>query len=54
MRIQIQCATEALDKGHRAILNGGVALRSGLLTIPGLDGAEKHGQESTNEWAVAG
>ena len=54
MRIEIQCAAKALDKGNRAALDGGVALRSGLLAIPGLDGTEKHCQESTDERAVVG
>ena len=39
MRIEIQRAAEALDKGHRSALDVGVALRSNLLAIPGLDGA---------------
>ena len=39
MRIEIQRAAEALDKGHRSALDVGVALRSSLLAIPGLDGA---------------
>ena len=43
MWIEIQRAAETLDKGHRAALDVGVALRSGLLAILGLDGAEKHG-----------
>ena len=42
MRIQIQRAAEALDKGHRSAADGGVALRSSLLAIPSLDGTEKY------------
>ena len=46
MRIEIQCAAEALDKGHRAALDGGVALCSSLLAIPGLNGAEKQKEKA--------
>ena len=48
MRIQIQRAAEALDKGHRSAADSGVALRPSLLAIPGLNGAEKHRQKSAD------
>ena len=54
MRIEIQRATEALDKGHTAALDLGVALCPRLLAIPGLNRAEKHRQKSTDKRTVVG
>ena len=54
MRIQVQCTSETLDKGHRAALDLGVALRPRLLAMPGLDRAEKNRQKSTAKRAVVG
>ena len=46
VRMQIQRAAEALDKGHRSTTDIGVSLCPNLLAIPGLDRAEKHCQKT--------